>query len=253
MRISKENLSIYVGSSRADMGERAARDVADEVRRRLAKQGGVRMIFAAGPSQGEILASLAGQLGIDWQRVTAFHMDEYIDLPEDSPQRFGLWLRERIFNKVPFGKVLLIETNGDVDAAAASYAAKLAEAPIDIVCLGIGVNGHLAFNDPPASFSDPESIKVVHMDAICRRQQVDDGCFASIDEVPRSALTVTIPLLMAADRLFCCVPGPRKRNAVRRTLRDAIGPDWPATALRLHPDCSLYLDPDSAPDGVGQR
>lgn len=253
MSISKENLSIYVGSSRADMGERAARDVADELRRRLAKQNGVRMIFAAGPSQGEMLSSLAIQPGIDWRRVTAFHMDEYIDLPEDSPERFGNWLRQRIFDKVPFDKVHLIETDGRVDAAASSYGAKLAEAPIDIVCLGIGVNGHLAFNDPPADFHDPEPVKVVHMDAICRRQQVDDGCFASIDEVPRSALTVTISSLMAADRLFCCVPGPRKREAIRRTLHDAIGPDWPATALRLHPNCSLYLDRDSAPDEVGLR
>jgi glucosamine-6-phosphate deaminase len=253
MRISEENLSIYLGSSRSAMGLKAAQDVAADLRRRLAKQDGVRMMFAAGPSQSEMLAALVEQPGIDWRRVTAFHMDEYIDLPPDAPQRFGFWLREQIFDKVPFGKVHLIETDGDINAAAANYAAKLAEGPIDIVCLGIGVNGHLAFNDPPADFDDPEPVRLVQMDAICRQQQVDDGCFLSIDAVPKRALTVTIPPLMAADRLFCCVPGPRKREAVRRTLHDAIGPEWPATALRLHPNCTIYLDSDSAPDGVGDR
>lgn len=251
MRVPGENLSIYVGSSRSDMGHKAAQDVADELRRRLAKQDGVQMMFAAGPSQGELLAALVEQHGIEWTRITAFHMDEYIDLPQDDPRRFGRWLAERIFERVPFGKVHLIETDGHTELAAANYAAKLAEAPLDVVCLGVGVNGHLAFNDPPADFNDPASVKVVHMDAICRQQQVDDGCFPSIDQVPRSALTVTIPLLMAADRLFCCVPGFQKRDAVRRTLHDAIGPNWPATALRLHPHCNLYLDPDAAPDGVG--
>lgn len=248
MRAYKENLCIYVGSSRADVGLKGALDVADELRQRLAKQSGVRMIFAAGPSQGEMLASLVEQPAIDWGRVTAFHMDEYLDLQEDSPQRFGNWLAERLFDRVPFSEVHLIQTSGDVDAAAKNYAAKLAEGPIDIVCLGIGVNGHLAFNDPPADFTDMEPVKVVHMDSICRQQQVDDGCFSNIDEVPRQALTVTIPVLMGADRLYCCVPGSRKRKAVWRTLHDTIGPMWPATALRLHPNCRLYLDADSAPD-----
>lgn len=251
MRVPEKKLSIYVGSSRSDMGLKAAQDVSDELRRRLAKQKGVRMMFAAGPSQGEMLAALVERPGVDWRRITAFHMDEYIDLPRDAPQRFGRWLAERIFDRVPFGEVHLIETDRNIDFAAANYAAKLGEAPIDVVCLGIGVNGHLAFNDPPADFNDPASVKVVHMDAICRQQQVDDGCFDSIDQVPKRALTVTIPPMMAADRLFCCVPGVRKREAVRRTLQDTIGPDWPATALRLHPNCNLYLDPDSAPDVVG--
>lgn len=253
MRTFEGMLSIYVGSSRWDMGLKAAQDVADELRRRLAKQDSVRMMFAAGPSQSEMLAALAEQPGVDWGRVTAFHMDEYIDLPRDAPQRFGQWLAERIFDRVPFGKVHLIATDGEIGVAAANYAAKLVEAPIDIVCLGVGVNGHLAFNDPPADFKDPAPVNVVHMDAICRQQQVDDGCFGSIDQVPKRALTVTIPPMMAADRLFCCVPGLRKREAVRRTLQDPIGPDWPATALRLHPNCSLYLDPDSAPDAEGNR
>lgn len=250
--VEQKGPSIYVGSSRADLGRRAASDIADELRRRLKARESVRMIFAAGPSQSEMLAALAAEPGIDWKRVTAFHMDEYLGLPIDAPQRFTRWLGEAIFDKLPFGTVYLIDPGNDPEAAAADYARGLAEAPIDIVCLGIGVNGHLAFNDPPADFNDPAAAKVVHLDETCRRQQVEDGCFASMEDVPRQAITLTIPRLLAADRLYCCVPGARKREAVRRALRDPIGPDCPATALRLHPRCNLYLDWESAPEGIGQ-
>lgn len=244
------NLSIYVGSSRRDMAARAANDVADELRRRLNAQVGARIIFAAAPSQAEMLDALAQQPGIDWRRVTAFHMDEYLGLPPNAPQRFGTWLRRAIFDKLPFAAVHLLEPGNHPDRAAAGYARKLDEAPIDIVCLGIGVNGHLAFNDPPADLNDPMPVKVVLLDAACRRQQVDDGCFPSLDDVPHRALTLTVPRLLAAGRLYGCVPGAAKREAVRRTLHDPIGPGCPATALRLHPHCSLYLDPDSAPEDL---
>lgn len=238
--------TIYTGSSRRDMGRKAASDVAQELRHRLSTQNSVRMIFAAAPSQSEVLASLVEQPGIDWSRVTAFHMDEYIGLPTDAPQRFGLWLRRAIFDQVPFAAVHLLDPGNEPEVAAAVYTGRLAEAPIDIVCLGIGVNGHLAFNDPPADLHDPASVKVVNLDATCRRQQVDDGCFPTIDSVPMQALTLTIPRLLAADRLYCCVPGAMKRDAVRRALRHPIGPACPATALRLHLHCRLYLDPESA-------
>lgn len=208
------------------------------------------MIFAAAPSQAEMLASLVEQPGIDWNRVSAFHMDEYLGLRDDSPQRFGLWLRRYIFDKLPLAAVHLIEPGEDAVRTAAEYARLLGEAPIDIVCLGIGVNGHLAFNDPPAGLNDPEPVKIVQLDETCRRQQVDDGCFSSIDEVPRWAITLTVPRLLAAGRLFCCVPGASKRSAVRRMLFDPVGPDCPATALRLHPHCNVYLDPESAPDSA---
>ncbi|HUY82457.1 MAG TPA: glucosamine-6-phosphate deaminase [Acidobacteriaceae bacterium] len=238
----------YTGSSRQDMGQKAASDVAAELRLRLQSQPSARMIFAAAPSQSEVLASLVAQPRIDWSRVTAFHMDEYIGLPPGAPQRFGLWLRRAIFDQLPFAAVHLLDPGSDPEAAADEYARKLAAAPIDIVCLGIGVNGHLAFNDPPADLHDPASVKVVHLDAICRQQQVDDGCFPTFNSVPARALTLTIPRLLAADRLFCCVPGAMKREAVRRALYDPIGPGCPATALRLHPHCRLYLDPESAPE-----
>ncbi|HEX5235813.1 MAG TPA: glucosamine-6-phosphate deaminase [Silvibacterium sp.] len=235
------------------MGRKAAADIAAEVRRRLAAQSKVRMIFAAAPSQAEMLASLIEQPKIDWSRMIAFHMDEYLGLPPDAPQRFGLWLRRAIFDRLPFAAVHLIEPGddpSDSDVAAKQYAAKLAEAPIDIVCLGIGVNGHLAFNDPPADLNDPSAVKIVQLDEICRKQQVDDGGFRRIEDVPLYAITLTVPRLLAAGRLFCCVPGRSKREAVRRTLFDPIGPDCPATALRLHPNCAIYLDRESAPEDM---
>jgi glucosamine-6-phosphate deaminase len=243
-------ISIYVGSSRMDMGMKAASDAAGELRELLKKQSGVRMILAAAPSQAEMLASLGGQPGIDWSRVTAFHMDEYLGLAQNAPQLFGSWLRRVIFDKLPFGAVHLIEPGNDPESAAADYARMLEAAPIDIVCLGIGVNGHLAFNDPPADLNDQAAVKIVRLDAACRQQQVDDGCFSRIEEVPEHALTLTIPRLLAANHLFSCVPGASKRKAVSRMLHDAIGPDCPATALRLHPNCALYLDTESAPTDV---
>ena len=189
-------------------------------------------------------------------RVTAFHMDEYIGLPADAPQRFGLWLRGAIFDHLNFAAVHLVESeNGPGDdpaQAAASYAAMLGAAPIDIVCCGIGTNGHLAFNDPPADFDDPLTMKIVELDLQCRQQQVDDQCFATLEEVPTRALTITLPALLDIGAIFCTVPGIGKRNAVRRAVNDPIGPVCPATALRRHPCSTLYLDPYSAGDLVAK-
>lgn len=242
-------LRIRTFASRAEMGAAAARDVAEAMRARLAEGRRVRMVFAAAPSQAEMLAALVVEPRIDWPRVTAFHMDEYLGLPPGAPQRFASWLKEHLFDRVPLGAVHLIEPGDDPAEAAAAYAGRLAEAPIDVVCLGIGVNGHLAFNDPPvADFRDPLDVKIVALDDICRRQQVDDGCFPGISEVPERAVTLTIPRLLAADRLFCVVPGPQKREAVRRALHDPVGEACPGTALRTHPDCTLYLDAGSNPD-----
>ena len=243
-----EGLRVRVFASREEMGRAAAADVARELRERLARHAEVRMVFAAAPSQTEMLAALAGEPDIAWSRVVAFHMDEYIGLSPDAPQRFGLWLRQHLFERVPFGAVHLVQPEPDPETSVKTYAALLDEAPIDIVCLGIGVNGHLAFNDPPvADFDDPFDLKIVELDKVCRQQQVDDGCFPRFSEVPTHAVTLTIPRLLRADRLFCVVPGPAKRDAVRRTLQDPAGPACPGTALRRHPDCTLYLDRESAP------
>lgn len=241
----------FIAASREEMGTRAAEDIAAELRQRLKAQQSVRMIFAAAPSQSEMLAALVSTPEIDWTRVTAFHMDEYLGLAPNAPQRFGLWLRRAIFDHLPFAAVELLDPGDDPEASAAAYAAKLAAAPIDIVCCGIGANGHLAFNDPPADLNDPADVKVVELDLECRQQQVDDRCFERLEHVPTHALTLTVPRLLAADRIFCCVPGALKKTAVRRTLHDPISGAVPATALRTHPHWSLYLDRDSASELPG--
>jgi glucosamine-6-phosphate deaminase len=244
--LSPRPLSVHVGASRSSMGERAAADIATEIRALLAQQEHVRIMFAAAPSQSDMLASLRQATGIDWSRMSGFHMDEYLGLAADAPQRFGLWLRQAIFDHVPFGAIHLIDPGEDPVRAAADYAAKLRAPPIDIVCCGVGVNGHLAFNDPPSDFDDPLPVKIVALDERSRHQQVDDKCFPSIRDVPTHAITVTISALLAARSIFCTVPGKQKNQAVRNMLKEPITGFCPATALRLHPRCALYLDPDSA-------
>ena len=246
--IEQPTPSPFVAKSREAMGQKAAEDIAGELRLRLQSQPTVRMIFAAAPSQSEMLSSLILSPGIDWTRVTAFHMDEYIGLGADDPRRFGLWLRRAIFDHLPFAAVHLLEPGTDPESAAAEYADKLALSPIDIVCCGIGTNGHLAFNDPPADLNDPADVRVAELDTACRQQQVDDRCFERFSDVPTHALTLTIPRLLAAGRIFCCVPGSFKKTAVRRTLQDPVSGSVPATALRTHSNWSLYLDEESAAD-----
>lgn len=239
-------MEVCIADSRPELGELAARDISAALRRTLRQKANVRMIFAAAPSQSEMLAALALEPGIDWQRVTAFHMDEYIDLPVNAPQGFGTWLRAAFFDHVPAGGVNLIDPGTDPKAACRAYASMLAEAPIDVVLLGIGTNGHLAFNDPPADLDDPLAVKVVELDQMCREQQVLDGCFARLDDVPKTAITLTLPTLLGGHELFCCVPGRHKSAAVKLMMESPISGACPATALRTHPRCTVYLDRESA-------
>ena len=223
-------------------GRIAAYDVAADLRARLSQQRSVRIIFAAAPSQTGMLAELIRQPGIDWSRVTAFHMDEYLGLPAEAPQRFAVWLDRHLFDHLPFAAVHRIRPEADPIATAKAYAALLAKAPIDIVCCGIGSNGHLAFNDPPANFADPESVRLVTLDEQCRKQQVDDNCFARIEDVPTQALTLTVPCLLSAKRIFCCVPGALKTRAVTAALLGPLTEACPASVLRTHTSCTIYLD-----------
>lgn len=242
-------MKVWSFPTRVMMGDAAAQDIAVALRAALSCQQMVRMVFAAAPSQAQVLEALCAAPDIDWSRVTAFHMDEYIGLAADAPERFASWLDENLFDRVPFAHIHRLVPDPDPAAAAAKYAELLAAAPIDIVCLGIGVNGHIAFNDPPvADFSDPLDVKVVTLDDQCRQQQVDDACFAHFDDVPEQAITLTVPRLMRAERLFCVVPGRLKRDAVRSTLYGPISTDCPASILREHANCSLYLDAESDPD-----
>lgn len=239
--------NVNVFETRSEMGMAAATDIAAEIISRQESGARVRMVFAAAPSQGEVLDMLVANRDIDWTLVDAFHMDEYLGLSADAPERFGTWLRTHLFSRVPFGSVHVIEADVDTQGAIAGYAAALAKAPIDIVCMGIGVNGHIAFNDPPvADFSDPDDVKVVELDGTCRQQQVDDDCFATIDDVPTRAVTLTVPRLMRADRLFCIVPGRMKAEAVAATFSEQPTTLWPSSILTTHPDCTFYFDAEAA-------
>ena len=244
----KDNLLVKAFETRAEMGKAAALDVKACLLQLLEKKQTVNMIFAAAPSQNEVLAALVADIAIPWERVRAFHMDEYIGLPAGAPQAFSNFLTEHIFSLVNFKEVHLINSTAkDPEAECARYTALLQEYPTDIVVMGIGENGHIAFNDPPvADFNDPLAVKPVALDEICRQQQVNDGCFKTIDDVPKTAITLTVPTLMRASHLFCVVPAPSKARAVYNTLQGDVGEHCPATALRHHASASLYLDSDSA-------
>lgn len=247
-----DRLAVRVYADRASLGAAAAVEVAAAMRAAIAERGEVRITFAAAPSQEEFLATLSATPDIDWARVTAFHLDDYVGLAADAPQRFANFLRVRLFDRVLPDRVHLIGTTTTVQEAAAEcrrYADLLAEAPLDVVCLGIGENGHLAFNDPPvADFADPDLVKVVELDGPCRQQQVNDGCFPTIADVPTHAITLTIPPLLAGHRLVAIVPGPTKRAAIHATLNGPIATTCPASILRTHPACTLYVDTQSFHD-----
>lgn len=244
---------VRIHPDREGLGRLAAREVGDELRRLLAAQDRVRMLFAAAPSQSAMLRALTAEPGIDWSRVTAFHLDEYVGLPKDSPRTFGNWLRSEIFDPVAVGEIHLMDAEDAVDRLLADYPAKLAEAPVDIACIGIGVNGHIAFNEPSiADFKDPLAIKLIDLEETSRRQQVDDGCFPSLDDVPRHAVTLTVPTILASHRIFCVAPGASKSAAVCATLLAGVSTRWPCTVLRTHPRCTLYADAPSARDARRQ-
>ncbi|GAA4298694.1 glucosamine-6-phosphate deaminase [Anaerocolumna aminovalerica] len=244
-----DQLQLRVFSTREQMGKTAAYDVANAMKDLLQKKDKIRMVFAAAPSQSEFLKTLTEIKDIPWEKVEAFHMDEYIGLDLDAPQRFSGFLRKYLFDIIKPGKVqLIMPDKADPDKECERYAALLDEQGIDIVCLGIGENGHIAFNDPPvADFNDPKKVKIVELDHMCRQQQVNDGCFNSIDEVPTHAVTLTIPALLSAGYLFSMVPGVNKKEAVYNSLRGPVTTGCPASILRNHSNCILYVDRDSFP------
>jgi glucosamine-6-phosphate deaminase len=228
---------------------RAAADAAAEAIVRAAEERGVaHVMFATGNSQLAFVAALTGETpGVPWERVVGFHMDEYVGVGPDHPAGFQRWIRERIGDRVPARAVHYIDGLADPDAECARYAALLADHPLDLCCLGIGENGHLAFNDPPvADFDDPARVKVVELDAACRRQQVGEGHFPDMAAVPTHAITVTIPVLLSAARVLAIVPESRKATPVLEALTGPITTRCPASALRTADGATLYLDPDSA-------
>ena len=245
--ITKDLLKVEIYDTRAQMGIAAGALAAQRIKEILDEKGEANVIFAAAPSQNEMLAALIAADGIDWSKVNAFHMDEYIGLSADAPQGFGNFLKAAIFGKLPFKSVNYINCEAqDVDAECQRYAALLKANPVDVVLLGIGENGHIAFNDPHvADFNDTATVKAVELDEVCRQQQVNDGCFKTLNDVPKYALTLTIPTLVSAKHLVCTVPAPTKAWAVGRTVNGEIGEQCPATVMRKHNSVVMFCDSDS--------
>lgn len=241
-------MDIRIFSTRAEMGYTASAHIAGRIDKLLKDKECVNMIFAAAPSQNEVLEGLVNNRNIRWDRVNAFHMDEYIGIGADAPQRFGNFLKDRIFGKVNFRSVNYIDAEaGNADEACKRYASLLDRYPPDIVVLGIGENGHIAFNDPHvALFNDPKKVKCVGLDEKCRAQQVNDGCFKRLEDVPKYAVTLTIPALLSSAYMFCVVPAMTKAQAVERTVNGPVSEACPASILRTHNNVILYLDKDSA-------
>lgn len=244
-KIVTEKLETCIYDTRVEMGRAAAEAAAEAIRNVLKEKEYANVIFAAAPSQNEMLQAMLEQ-DIDFSRINAFHMDEYAGLSIDVPQSFARYLSDHVFSLAPFASVHYIPAGKGAEAACAEYTELLKQNPPDIVCMGIGENGHIAFNDPPvANFADPLLIKSVELDEICRMQQVHDGCFPNLDAVPTHALTLTVPALMSARYLICTVPAPTKANAVKAMLTGPYGEVCPATALRKHSGAKMFLDSDS--------
>ncbi|MGV3560913.1 glucosamine-6-phosphate deaminase [Larkinella arboricola] len=243
-----DQLQVNLFENRQQLGLSAARAVAEKIKELQQNQDFINIIFASAPSQNEFLATLAQESGIDWTRIRAFHMDEYIGLPTDAPQSFGLFLKQQLFDQVGIREVYYLDGNAaDPEQECQRYAALLEQYPTDIVCLGIGENCHIAFNDPHvANFNDPVLVKQVQLDLTSRMQQVHDECFESLDQVPEYALTLTIPALLRGKHLFCMVPAAHKAEAIYHTLVDSVTEEFPSTILRSHPSTQLFIDQDSA-------
>ena len=247
-RFMTDALSVYICDGRTELGRLSAKAVYDKINELFKTKEEINMLFAAAPSQNEFLEALTAYEDIPWQRINAFHMDEYIGLDHNAPQRFGNFLKERIFGSMPFKSVNYIEGNSkELEQECQRYGELLKKYPLDIACTGIGENGHLAFNDPHvANFHDNKLVQIVALDERSRSQQVNDGCFSHITLVPKNALTLTIPAIVAANYIVCMVPGLTKAEAVRNMLCGEISERCPASVLRLHGATNLYIDQDSA-------
>lgn len=244
-----DELLVYQMDSREEMGRVSGEAVIDAICAVLERKEEANVMFAAAPSQNDVLETVMTSERIDWSRVNGFHMDEYIGLSAAAPQGFGNFLRTAVFNKRAFHEVFYINPEAvDAQAEAERYEELLYQHPMDVCILGVGENGHLAFNDPEeARFDDTKLVRTVQLDDVCRQQQVNDGCFASIDEVPKVAMTVTIPGLLRAERMFCVVPTARKARAIAHMLEDrGISTSCPASVLRTKKGASLYLDSEAA-------
>lgn len=243
-----DNLNIKIFETRSEMGAHAAAEAAEYIRKLAKEKEEINILFAAAPSQNDIYGALIKEEGMPWEKINAMQLDEYIGINNDAPQRFANYLKEHIFKHVPIKNTFLIDCeNPNVEEELQRYTKLLEDYPVDVAFIGIGENGHLAFNDPGvADFQDEVLMKIVELEEASRIQQVNDGCFEKVEDVPQKALTVTIPAILNAKRIFCVVPSSSKANAVYNTIYKNIDELYPSTILRRHDNVTLYLDKESA-------
>ena len=239
-------MNLFIGKTPREMGERAAKDAAALINAAIAEKGEARLLLSTGASQFEMFEALVRE-DVDWAKVTMFHLDEYVALPESHIASFRKYLKERFVAKTGVGRAVFVNGEGDVEANIAELTREVTAAPIDVALIGIGENGHIAFNDPPADFDTKASYIVVNLDQRCRMQQVGEGWFENVDAVPKQAISMTVHQIMQSKHILSVVPHAVKAEAVRLTLTTkGVTNTVPATMLKTHRDWHLYLDEASA-------
>jgi glucosamine-6-phosphate deaminase len=242
-------MEINISTNPEELGKVAGAATGELIRQAIAANGSANIILATGTSQFQTLTHLISEKGIDWSKVVMFHLDEYIGLPITHPASFRKYLQERFLSKVPALKAAyLISGETDPKAECERLAHLISQHPIDVALVGIGENGHLAFNDPPADFETEQPYLVVELDEPCRKQQLGEGWFKSIEEVPQKAISMSVRQIMKSRSIICSVPDERKSTAVKNTVEQNVSNLYPASILQNHSDCTLYLDKASAAD-----
>jgi len=244
-------MKIHISSNKVEMGRQAAADGAALLGDALANQDKVTLIIATGASQFEMLSALIEAPGIDWSRITAFHLDEYIGMPQSHPASFRKYLKERFADKVPIGKFHYVngeglDGKGDVQAECDRLGQLIRAQPVDLAFVGIGENGHLAFNDPPADFETEKSYLIVDLDEACRQQQLGEGWFETLADVPHQAVSMSVRQIMKSKHIICSVPDERKAQAVQGTVEGPVTQQVPASILQQHDQTTIYLDSSSS-------
>jgi len=239
-------MRLIICDSKEELGKRAGSDGAEQIRQAIRERGQANIILATGASQFEMLATLVKAPGVDWSRVTCFHLDEYIGLPETHPASFRKYLKERFARQVQVRAFHFLDGEADPAAECRRVGEIIRQHPIDLAFVGVGENGHIAFNDPPADFATEEPYLVVDLDQACRRQQLGEGWFRSLEEVPRQAISMSVRQILKSRQIICSVPEARKAKAVKACFDGPVSPLAPSSILQEHPGATVYLDRDSA-------
>jgi glucosamine-6-phosphate deaminase len=239
-------MEVVICKTKQEVGQRAGRDGAELIRETLRRRGSANLILATGASQFEVLAVLVAAPDLDWSKVTCFHLDEYLGLSESHPASFRHYLKERFARHLPLRAIHFLNGEGDARAECRRVGEIIQRHPIDLALVGVGENGHLAFNDPPADFETEEPYLVVDLDEACRRQQLGEGWFKTLEEVPRRAISMSVRQIMKSAAIICVAPETRKAQVMKRCLEGPVSPMAPSSILQQHNRAFIYLDPDSA-------